>query len=94
MRAKVVLGLLLAVAVTTPSTPASAALPGVKAAAKKYVNCTALQHDFPHGVARPGGTDKVKGKTKPVTTFAVNATVYNANKRLDADKDGVACERR
>jgi hypothetical protein len=94
MRAKVVVGLLLAVAVALPSTPASAALPGVRAAAKKYVNCTALQHDFPHGVARPGGADRVKGRTKPVTTFTVNAAVYNANKRLDGDNDGVACEKR
>ncbi|MFI5911601.1 excalibur calcium-binding domain-containing protein [Dactylosporangium sp. NPDC051541] len=85
---KVAVAVLLGVAAALPSAPAFAAAP------KKYVNCTALQHDYPHGVARAGGTDKVKGKTKPVTTFTVNPAAYNLNKRLDGDNDGVACERR
>ncbi|WP_433209238.1 excalibur calcium-binding domain-containing protein [Dactylosporangium sp. CS-047395] len=70
------------------------ALPTGQAAPKRYVNCAALQHDFPHGVARAGATDKVARRAKPVTTFTVNQAAYDANKRLDADKDGVACERR
>lgn len=64
------------------------------AAATKYKNCTALNKNYKHGVAKKGGRDKVKGSTKPVTTFTVNTTVYNANKGLDRDKDGVACEKR
>jgi hypothetical protein len=87
-RTKLLMAALLGVAAALPSAQAYAAGP------KRYVNCAALQHDFAHGVARVGGKDKVKGKTKPVTTFTVNAAAYNANSRLDADKDGVACERR
>ena len=91
MRGKIWVALALGAAVVIPATPASAA---TTKAPKKYVNCTALQHDLPHGVARTGGTDKVKGKTKPVTTFTVNTALYNANKRLDGDNDGVACEKK
>jgi hypothetical protein len=80
--------LLLGFGATLAPAPAYAAAP------KRYINCTALQHDFAHGVARAGAVDKVKGRTKPVTTFTVNPAAYNANKRLDRDKDGVACERR
>jgi hypothetical protein len=36
----------------------------------------------------------VRGKTKPVTTFYKNKPWYVANTRLDADHDGVACEKR
>jgi hypothetical protein len=65
------------------------------AAARKFVNCTALHKVYKHGVARKGAKDKVSGHTKPVTNFAVNTAVYNANKKkLDRDKDGVACEKR
>jgi uncharacterized membrane protein len=66
-----------------------------EAAAKTYKNCTALNKVYKHGVARKGAKDKVRGSTKPVTTFTVNTAVYNANKKkLDRDKDGVACEKR
>ncbi len=29
----------------------------------------------------------------PVTNFKVNAAAYTANKGLDRDKDGIACEK-
>lgn len=64
------------------------------AVAKKYQNCTALNKKYPHGVARPGARDKVRGKTRPATGFAVNKAVYKRNTHLDRDKDGVACEKR
>jgi hypothetical protein len=64
------------------------------AVAKKYQNCTALNKKYAHGVARPGARDKVRGKTRPVTGFAVNKAVYQRNTHLDRDKDGVACEKR
>jgi hypothetical protein len=63
-----------------------------EASAKHYKNCTALHQKYKHGVAKKGAKDKVKGSTKPVTTFKVSTSVYNANKKLDRDKDGVACE--
>ncbi len=63
-------------------------------AAKVYPNCKALNAKYPHGVARKGAKDHVSGSSKPVTGFAVNNVVYTANKNLDRDKDGVACEKR
>jgi hypothetical protein len=29
----------------------------------------------------------------PVTTYYVSTWIYNGNTRLDADKDGIACEK-
>jgi Excalibur calcium-binding domain len=59
----------------------------------RYQRCADLQQRFPHGVARPGASDATSG-SRPVTTFAVNRTAYQANTHLDRDKDGVACEKR
>ena len=70
------------------------AVPAEAATATKYKNCTALHKKYQHGIAKKGAKDKVRGSSKPVTTFTVNTKVYNANKKLDRDKDGVACEKR
>ncbi|MBT0768295.1 excalibur calcium-binding domain-containing protein [Kineosporia sp. J2-2] len=66
------------------------------AAAKKYKNCTALHQDYEHGLRKKGAKDKVRGKTAPVATrlIPVRTKIYNANTKLDRDKDGVACEAR
>ncbi len=58
-----------------------------------FRNCTALHVKFPHGVGLPGAVDHVRGSTRPVTTFYRSAAIYQANKVLDADRDGIACER-
>jgi|1186.fasta_scaffold682476_3 hypothetical protein len=67
-----------------------------------YSNCTtyrATSH-FKHGVGLTRGHDSVKrgSKSKPVTNFKHSTTLYKIaikhNKRLDADHDGVACEKR
>jgi hypothetical protein len=67
-----------------------------EAATGLYKNCTALHHRYPHGVGKKGAHDKVRGHSKPVTTFTVNTKVYlaatKANRNLDADHDGIACE--
>lgn len=63
-------------------------------AATTYKNCTELNKVYKHGVGLPGARDKVRGKTKPVTNFTKNKAVYNANKKSDRDKDGIACEKR
>lgn len=62
------------------------------AAGRDYPNCKALNADYPHGVGKPGAVDSTS--KKPVTTFTVNAAVYNANSGLDRDGDGIACEKR
>ena len=50
-----------------------------------------MHNVYPHGVGRPGATDHTGGK--PVTTFHVSASIYNANPGLDRDHDGIACEK-
>ena len=87
----------LALPLATLATSADAA-----PKAKSYKNCTALHKDYPHGVAKSGAHDKVKGKTEPVTNFKVSTKVYKLNDGkakkkgehdLDRDNDGVACEK-
>lgn len=72
----------------------SLAVSPAEAAAKKFKNCTALNKTYKHGVGKKGAKDKVRGSTKPVTNFKVSTALYNANKKMDRDKDGVACEKR
>jgi hypothetical protein len=74
---------------------------GAEAATGTYANCTALNKKYKHGVGKKGARDLIKGKYvkgRSVTTFKVSTKIYNeamkANKRLDGDKDGVACEKK
>jgi len=55
------------------------------AASKKFTNCTALLKTYRNGVA---ATKKARAKTKAT----VNAAIYKANKKLDVDGDGIACD--
>jgi hypothetical protein len=67
-------------------------VPGVAQAAHHYANCTALHRDHPHGVARSraaANAEVADGYGRPV----VNRPLYIANSNLDANHDGVACER-
>lgn len=73
---------------------ATASSPSVGASAKIYKNCTALNKVYPHGVGRKGAKDHVSGTSKRVTNFKVSTAIYNANKKSDRDKDGIACEKR
>ncbi|BAL87989.1 hypothetical protein AMIS_27690 [Actinoplanes missouriensis 431] len=83
----------LVAALALGGTTAITATP-VEAAAKSYKNCTALNKVYKHGVGKKGAKDKVRGKTKRVTNFKVSNALYKANKRMDRDKDGIACEKR
>jgi hypothetical protein len=65
--------------------------PADAAAAHHYANCKALNAHYPRGVGLPGAHDKTSGT--PVTNFTRNRAVYLANKALDRDKDGIACEK-
>ncbi|MBE7159677.1 MAG: excalibur calcium-binding domain-containing protein [Williamsia herbipolensis] len=62
------------------------------ASAQTYANCKALNADHPHGVGTPGAVDSTSGR--PVTTFEVDATLYEQNRKSDRDGDGIACEKR
>lgn len=75
--------------VAMPSGPATA-VPA------KWKNCTKVNQTYPHGVGKAKAKDKTSGK--PVTTFKRSDSLYSqamkANKGLDRDKDGIACEKR
>jgi hypothetical protein len=77
---------------STTSSPKPVATTVPVSAAKTYANCTELHQDYPHGVGRPGAVDHTSGP--PVTTFTVDAALYDANQGSDRDKDGIACEKR
>jgi len=74
----------------TTAAPAGAAVPA------KWKNCTVVNQTYKHGVGKVKAKDKTSGT--PVTTFKKSDSLYNqaikANKGLDRDKDGIACEKR
>jgi len=59
-----------------------------------YENCTALNHDYPHGVGLPGALDRTTTGANPVTTFKASTGLCKANADKDRDGDGIACEKR
>ena len=65
-------------------------------AAVSYKNCTSFHKTYPHGVGKAQARDKTSGT--PVTNFKHSTKVYKlavrANKDLDRDGDGIACEKR
>ena len=65
------------------------------AAPPLYKNCTNFNKKYPHGVGRLTARDKTSDE--PVTNFKRSTKLYLVamgwNKRLDGDKDGVACEK-
>ncbi len=67
-----------------------AVLPSSQAAAKAFKNCTELNKVYPGGVALPGAVNS-GGVTKKVPKY--DKALYNANKKSDRDKDGIACEK-
>jgi hypothetical protein len=60
------------------------------AAAKVFKNCTELNKVYPGGVALPGSVN-AGGMTKLAPKF--DKKLYEANKKSDRDKDGIACEK-
>jgi hypothetical protein len=81
MRIKLTLVLVVA-ALVLPSTAAQAS--------KVFKNCTELNKVYPGGVALPGAVN-AGGMTKLTPKF--NKKLYDANKKSDRDKDGIACEK-
>ena len=55
--------------------------------------CAAVNSTYPHGVGRTGAKDAVTGEVARVRGFAVRPKVYREHRALDADRDGIACER-
>ena len=65
-------------------------MPTGYAAAKVFKNCTELNKVYPGGVALPGAVN-LGGITKKEPKY--DKALYNANKKSDRDKDGIACEK-
>ena len=65
-------------------------IPSSHAASKVFKNCTELNKVYPGGVALPGAVNS-GGVTKKEPKY--NKALYNANKKSDRDKDGIACEK-
>lgn len=83
----------LVVALLVASSVVVGTAGSAEAAAKKYKNCTALNKDYAHGVAKSSGAkDHTSGQ--PVTNFKVSSALYNKNSNLDRDDDKIACEKR
>lgn len=59
----------------------------------EFKNCTEMNKSYPHGVGKPGAVDRTSG-TPRVTTFTRDAKLYELNKSMDRDNDGIACEKR
>jgi hypothetical protein len=60
------------------------------AASKVFKNCTELNKVHPGGVALPGAIN-AGGVTKLTPKY--DKGLYQANKKSDRDKDGIACEK-
>ncbi|MCM3696832.1 excalibur calcium-binding domain-containing protein [Microbacterium oleivorans] len=85
-------------AVAAPAISASdvrAIVPAAKPPITTFKNCTALNKSYKGGVARSGVThNTVNGKKKPFKVKPyISTALYNANKKMDRDKDGIACEK-
>lgn len=82
MKKKITLSIALAVGLSV--------IPISQASAKTFKNCTELNKVHPGGVALPGAVNK-GGTTKLTPKF--DKKLYEANKKSDRDKDGIACEK-
>jgi len=67
--------------------------------AQSYAKCSELNSAYPGGVAKSANsknTKKVNGKkvlAGSKKSPVVDKDLYSANKKLDRDKDGIACEK-
>lgn len=62
-----------------------------QAAATVFKNCSALNLKYPFGISLKAAAKNI-GKG-PIETPKVDSKLYAANKKLDLDKDGIACEK-
>ena len=65
-------------------------IPSSQAAVKVFKNCTELNKVYPGGVALPSAMNS-GGATKLTPKY--DKKLYEANKKSDRDKDGIACEK-
>lgn len=81
--------------VPTASVTATRVAPAAKPVVKKFANCSALNKAHKGGVAKAGVKfNKVNGKNKAFKVKPTFSTaLYNANSKMDRDRDGIACEK-
>lgn len=60
------------------------------AEARSFNNCSDLRKVYSQGVS--SSANSINKGAGPILTPRVNRVVFNANKRLDQDRDGIACE--
>jgi len=82
----IVIGMVMLLTLNISSTNAASATK-----AKAYKNCTELNKDYKGGVAQSSSVKNKGGKTKYKPY--VSKEIYNLNKKLDRDKDLIACEK-
>ena len=89
--AKTLTGIGLIAALGLPALPAQAAPSGVK----HYANCTAVHRVYSGGIAKSGVKyNKVSGINRALKGNVKHSTaLYNANRKMDRDHDGVLCEK-
>jgi Excalibur calcium-binding domain len=83
-----------ALAVLVVSATLTMGFPGAAdATARSYGDCTSLRRAYANGVAQSWSTAQHPSpfwiRIRPP---AVSSSVYAANRRLDRDRDGIACE--
>jgi hypothetical protein len=91
--------LLVVVAIAIAAATTSAAPAEAAATVQHYANCTAVHHAYTGGIAKQGVTTNTVRSHGSVTHRALKGRVlhstamYAANRKLDRDKDGIACEK-
>lgn len=85
----------VASATAAPVVGSVAASHVVVAKVKVFKNCTQLNKVYKGGVAKASVKyNKVSGKNRAFKVKPKSSTaLYKANKKLDRDKDGIACEK-
>jgi hypothetical protein len=97
MRSKLT-GLLVAVVSAAALVSSVATAPAARERIPyRWQKCSHVNAKYKHGVGKRYAHDRTRGTTEPVTNFYRSTLLYNRamsyNKRLDADKDGIACEK-
>jgi|tagenome__1003787_1003787.scaffolds.fasta_scaffold20672862_1 hypothetical protein len=79
---------IIAVAALAALAATAAIAAPADASVRHFRNCTAMHTVYPHGIATSRAAAKAHG-----WQAKVSASLYKANKQMDRDRDGVACER-
>ena len=63
-----------------------------QSSAHKYKTCASMNKRYPYGVGKKGAKDETHGTRRPTANYKVSYRLYQANRKLDRDDDGIACE--